>query len=46
MINYPDPRAEKFMVHDDGVDAPMPETMLGEYTSPTPDLILFDIQTD
>lgn len=25
---------------------PLPETMLGEYTSPTPDLILFDNQTD
>jgi hypothetical protein len=25
---------------------PLPETMLGEYTSPTPDLILFDDQTD
>lgn len=25
---------------------PLPETMLGEYTSPTPDLILFDTQTD
>ena len=73
MINYPDPRADKFMVHDDGVNAPiihqriiarltaglyplytaktipyepLPETMLGEYTSPTPDLILFDTQTD
>lgn len=25
---------------------PLPETMLGEYTSPTPDLILFDSETD
>lgn len=76
MVNCPDPRANKFVVHEDemGVNAPLihqqtisrihvglgilyyrdktlpyeplPETMLGEESSPTPDLILYDHETD
>ena len=73
MVNYSDPRSQKFMVQDDGSNAPvlhqrviarltarlypryesgtmpyepLPETMVGEYNSPTPDVILYDNVTE
>ena len=73
MTNYPDLVPQKFMVFDDGSNAPLlhqrtiarltaklyphyeagtiqyepiPEMMVGEYNSPTPDVILFDHATE
>jgi Uma2 family endonuclease len=72
MQQYPLPESSKFLVHDDGVNAPvyhqrtiadlitglkieyragripyepLPEMMVGEYSSPTPDVILHDDET-
>jgi hypothetical protein len=73
MTNYPDLIPQKFMVHDDGSNAPishqrtiaslitgltieyragritlepLPEIMVGEYNSPTPDVVFFDTATE
>lgn len=73
MTNYPDLIPQKFMVFDDGSNAPLlhqrtiarltaklyphyeagtiqyepiPEMMVGEYNSPTPDVILYDHATE
>ncbi|MBC8153901.1 MAG: hypothetical protein H7Z72_13410 [Bacteroidetes bacterium] len=73
MTNYPDLIPQKFMVFDDGSNAPLlhqrtiarltaklypyyeagtiryepiPEMMVGEYNSPTPDVILYDNVTE
>lgn len=69
MTNYPDLIPQKFVIHDDGTNAPaihqrtianlitdltieyrsgripfepLPEMMVGEYNSPTPDIVFFD----
>ena len=69
ITNYPDLIPQKFVVHDDGTNAPaihqrtiaslitgltiefrsgripfepLPEMIVGEYNSPTPDVVFFD----